>query len=453
MFGIHARGRLPLAAMVALAMLAMAQGIIGRAPASLPPLTAADHLAIQALYNRTLHEAGVATGLRHWLTNLVVEPAPGGASGEALGWAYIVRSQGTATSAAVLYRDRLVRGSAGWRVDVREEFSGTVMPLRDHLLPPSNEGSKAFTARDFAEVKRLVTRYNLGYDNAGPFDSGVLSSLSFTLDAMFERPGGATRIGRDGAIAQAREFQTKPGLHHWDTNFLIDVSPSGEVTSVNYDMQFNVSGSTGEVVNLRSAGLLFHRFTRTPEGWLIKYRRYDSPAAVPKMAWPEPAYGLTARGVAADPAAPRVRGTLSGGDYVEIDQLYARANFAFDTGMENGAAFARMFTTDGSLVRSGVVTTGHAALAALAAPSATAPAVHTWMSNLAIEPSRDGATGRVYALDFTSGAAKPINDSGRLDDVLVKTREGWRFKTRVYVSEIAAVPASAAAASFGATAR
>ena len=118
MFGTHAQCRLPRAAMVAVAVFAMAQGIIGRAPASLPPLTVADHLEIRSLYTRTLHEAGVATGIRHWATNLFAEPAPGGASGTALGWAYIVRSQGTATSAAVLYRDRLVKGNAGWRVEV-----------------------------------------------------------------------------------------------------------------------------------------------------------------------------------------------------------------------------------------------------------------------------------------------------------------------------------------------
>lgn len=399
------------------------------ARATLAPLTAADHVAIEALYTRTLHDAGVRAGERHWLTNFFVEPVPGGAEA----WAYIVRGKGAEMTLATLYRDRLVKAGASWRIVKHEEFPGTVMPPREHLLPPSNEADTALTARDIAEMKRLISRYNLGYDNAAPFDRGVLSSLSFTLDALFERPGGATRIGRDGAIVQAKEFQSKTGLHHWDANFLFDVSPSGEVTSINYDMQFNVADGGGPV-RLNGAGLLFHKFVRTAEGWLMNYRRYDAPAAVKPMKWPVPGYGMTARELSAPPVA---RGRLSEADRVEIEQLYARASVAFDAGLEDGADFARTFTADGVLVRDGAATRGHAALTAAAAGNTANPVLHQWLTNLTVDASRDGAVGRVYVLHFTAGnAPKAVNDVGTFDDQLVRTKEGWRFARRRYTSEL-----------------
>lgn len=404
-------------------------GTLSGARAALTPLTAADHVAIDALYQRTLHEEGVRTGVRHWLTNFFAEPVPGGAEA----WSYIVRSTGAEMTIATLYRDRLVKRGGHWRIEKHEEFPGTVMPPREHLLPPSNVGEKTLTARDIFEMKRLITRYNLGYDNAAPFDGGVLSSLSFTVDALFERPGGATRVGRAGAIVQAKEFQSKTGLHHWDTNYLFDVAPDGEVTSINYDMQFNVADG-GSPVKLNGAGLLFHKFIRTPEGWLMKYRRYDAPATVKPMKWPAPGYGMTARELSARAAA---KGRLSEADRVEIEQLYARASFAFDAGLAHGADFARTFTPDGVLVRHGTTTSGQAALTAVAADAEANPVLHHWLTNLTIEPSPEGAIGRVYVLNFMPGnAATAVRDVGHFDDRLVRTNEGWRFARRAYTSAL-----------------
>jgi hypothetical protein len=125
---------------------------------------------------------------------------------------------------------------------------------------------------------------------------------------------------------------------------------------------------------------------------------------------------------------------LSPADYVEIDQLYARNNVAFDSAAEAGAAFAGTFTSDGEWVRNGVATTGMAALTALAAANTTG--LETWTSNLTLEPTKDGATGRVYVL--TKDGQNPgvsIADLGTMEDVLVKTQEGWRFRKRTYRSE------------------
>jgi len=122
--------------------------------------------------------------------------------------------------------------------------------------------------------------------------------------------------------------------------------------------------------------------------------------------------------------------------------LYARASFALDAGLEQGADFARTFTPDGVLVRSGAPTNGRAALTAAAAGAAANPVLHHWLTNLTIEPSPDGAVGRVYVLNLLPGnAATAVNDVGHFDDQLVRTTDGWRFSRRVYTSELAKAPA------------
>jgi hypothetical protein len=445
----------PTFALIVLAL--AAQSVVHGRSVQVVPLTAADHRDIETLYGRTLRVTGANTGLRQWLTNLVVEPTPDGA----VAWPYVVQGLGADRTAAALYRDRLTKGYDGWRIDGREEFPGTTMPQRVDYTAPPNESASTFTVRDYAEIKRIVTRYNLGYDNAAPYDGGRLTSLSFTPDALFQLPSGLPLlVGRVGILAFVKTQQATPGLHHWDSNFLIDVSPDGQVSSVNYDLTFNVNGD-GTQVTLRGASLLTHRFVRSAEGWLIQYRRSDPVSAGPNLPWPAWSYGVTARDVAPEPDERRRRSRsslvpatdvpvnsedhrrrrskdrFSEADYVEIEQLYARSNFAFDSAAEDGAAFARTFTRRGWLARDGVWTSGHRALARLAA--AHPPTLHTWISNLVIAPDGDEATGRAYVLDATFGSPTSVNAKGRFTDTLIKTPEGWRFASRIFVSETSAV--------------
>jgi hypothetical protein len=129
-------------------------------------------------------------------------------------------------------------------------------------------------------------------------------------------------------------------------------------------------------------------------------------------------------------------------DYAEIQMLYGRSNVAFDSGTENGLAFARTFTADGVLVaQGGTPVVGHAKLAALAAKNASCP--QTWLTNLMIEPSPEGAVGWAYiwqiALACGSRAAdptakSPVREGGIYRDDIVKTSDGWRFKRRSYTA-------------------
>jgi len=134
--------------------------------------------------------------------------------------------------------------------------------------------------------------------------------------------------------------------------------------------------------------------------------------------------------------------TLTALDYAEIQMLYGRSHIDFDSGAERGRAFARTFTPDGVFVaQGGAAVTGHQQLAALAARNASC--LQTWLTNLMIEPSAEGAIGWAYVWQIElacgsrsavaePGAKSPVREGGTYRDVIVKTADGWRFKRRSY---------------------
>ena len=121
-------------------------------------------------------------------------------------------------------------------------------------------------------------------------------------------------------------------------------------------------------------------------------------------------------------------------DYVEIQQLYARYVMTIDSGDAEG--WANTFTPDGVFNNN---SRGHAALVQF---------VHDWRdkrnggdrrhwnSNLMITPTEDGAAGAVYLLllDISTKPPAPVT-SAVYEDALLKTPQGWRFKTRVLHSD------------------
>ena len=126
-------------------------------------------------------------------------------------------------------------------------------------------------------------------------------------------------------------------------------------------------------------------------------------------------------------------GTLTAGDYVEIQQLVARYSYAVDTHADNGYAYADLFAPDGVFG----TTKGREALAELArttqkdrgGPSYT----RHYLTNVIVFPTPEGARGSQYlmAIDVSEGG-KPssVVHGGRYDDLYVKTPAGWRFKSR-----------------------
>ena len=133
---------------------------------------------------------------------------------------------------------------------------------------------------------------------------------------------------------------------------------------------------------------------------------------------------------------------LTAMDYVEIQQLVARTSFALDTAADNGRAFAALFTADGRLTSKtgqGHEVKGRDQLAAFAMGDLAHRGpmyVRDYVTNHIIQPSPEGATGRVYVVWIEveeSGRPGAIQGGGRYEDVYARTSAGWRIKARTFV--------------------
>jgi len=150
-------------------------------------------------------------------------------------------------------------------------------------------------------------------------------------------------------------------------------------------------------------------------------------------------------------ASPSAGAALTAMDYIEIKQLAARFAFAYDTGADGGCEFADLFTPDGEFQPDQVK--GRDQLAALARLGDHGPfQTSLYMMNHVIEAAPEGAHGKQYVAHIRHdnnippvppgesqwnlvgqqrGSLAP--DGGHLEDVYVKTTEGWRFKRREFI--------------------
>lgn len=117
--------------------------------------------------------------------------------------------------------------------------------------------------------------------------------------------------------------------------------------------------------------------------------------------------------------------TLTGSDYAEILQLYFKYPIALDSGDAEG--YANLFTDDGSFGNR----VGRQALIDFVKGRAASTVRHAPLTPM-ITPTAEGARGVVLNL-FVDVAQAPatITRVSQYTDTLVKTPQGWRFKTRV----------------------
>ena len=136
---------------------------------------------------------------------------------------------------------------------------------------------------------------------------------------------------------------------------------------------------------------------------------------------------------------------LTATDYIQIQQLVNRLNFALDYCGNGGRDFAALFTEDGQYVvdEGGQLRTfsGAEQLASLAGGpdcAATRSPPRSYLAHLAeslvIERAAKGATGTAYAIYpgrkgkfFQADVAGQV---GLYHDVYVRTAKGWRVKLR-----------------------
>jgi hypothetical protein len=149
------------------------------------------------------------------------------------------------------------------------------------------------------------------------------------------------------------------------------------------------------------------------------------------------------------PNAPAARAAraplqLTALDYIEIEQLNRKYAWALDTCTNDGFGYADLYTPDGTFIdgKTGKRWQGREQLAEAAGgngrgcPFVRMPLSHV-ISNLVIEATPDGATGKSY-LVYPGKNGKFVDEEhhghdGGYQDIYVKTADGWRYKERVHV--------------------
>lgn len=138
--------------------------------------------------------------------------------------------------------------------------------------------------------------------------------------------------------------------------------------------------------------------------------------------------------------------TLTAMDYIEIQQLVNRLNFALDYCTNGGRAFADLFVEGGQFSidqgdgKTTVRRTRNELIALAGGPDCasrrsppTAYILHL-AESLVIEPAADGARGKSYAIyPASKGRYFNADTAGQLGiyhDEYVKTTEGWRMRSR-----------------------
>jgi hypothetical protein len=135
---------------------------------------------------------------------------------------------------------------------------------------------------------------------------------------------------------------------------------------------------------------------------------------------------------------------LTADDHAQIQQLVARAGYALDTGANDGAMFADLFTPDGVFGAA----KGRAQLVALARTRTDGTAGRHFASNVIIRSADRGAIGTQYEAVFAvgqEGRPSTIIRTGRYEDTYTQTPVGWRIQTRTFYPAIPTPEADKAA--------
>ena len=126
-------------------------------------------------------------------------------------------------------------------------------------------------------------------------------------------------------------------------------------------------------------------------------------------------------------------------DIVAVQQAVAAFNHCVDFG--DGETFGGLFTEDGVLDMGHLRIEGRPALRdfAVGVKDRVANPRHI-VSNTWVDVTGDTATARSYAQVYATldGVTTVLKTTGRYEDKLVRTGEGWRFYERRFVVDSAA---------------
>jgi len=287
-----------------------------------------------------------------------------------------------------------------------------------------------------------VNRYGWALDTGA--DDGLAYADLYAPDGTFtgtnQGPGGRTYQGRDALAALARGGRRGPlFVSHYVTNLVVEPTADGAVGRT-YVAIFDIgNGGNGAKSRLDHGGLYNDVYVRTAVGWRFKSRTYyESTSGEPVQ--PPPA--LLAAPTPLRVASPAKGSALTVDDYLAIQQLVNRYPYALDVDPDEGASYANLFTPDAVFRQPR--TEGREALARLAASAPHGPKfVRHFLANQLIEPTPEGATGKQYLVVIDigeNGMPSSIFLGGHYEDVYAKTAEGWRFKTRTFISSATGNP-------------
>ena len=311
--------------------------------------------------------------------------------------------------------------------------------------PAGRTNVPALSALDYLEIEQLTYRYGYALDSGA--DNGYAYADLYTDDGTFtgtnQGPSGRTYSGRDALAALARGGRRGPlWVSHYVTNVVIEPTATGAVGRAYVAILDIGNGGNGAPSRVDHGGLYNDVYVKTPRGWRFKSRTfYASTTGAPVQ--PPPAVvrapgrisGSTASSVASEAPAD---GRLTAQDYIDIQQLVARYPFALDQNIDNGASYANLFTPDAVFRQPR--TEGRPALAKLATSQPSGPRyVRHFIANHVIEATPSGASGRQYLVVVDIGApGQPgsIYLGGHYEDEYVRTPEGWRFRTRTFISSV-----------------
>jgi hypothetical protein len=338
------------------------------------------------------------------------------------------------------------------------------------VLAQKKASGATLTPRDYLDIQQLVARYAYAMDSGA--DNGNAYADLFTDDGEFVLAADTTR-GRDALAALGRSgfvdgHKPANGVSHFILNHVIEPAAGG-ATGKEYVVLVNIGegGKPGAEWS-NTGGHYEDRYVKTPQGWKFKRREYipmkferRAPAAAGAAAGAAAAASveLKAQARKATPAPAAQVKALSAQDYIDIRALASQYAYGLDSGAENGtgSVYANVFAEDaefhGPPATPGGTpfnAVGREELRKFGVPGRGAAYVRHFMTNHLIEPSPEGARGKVYLLVIDiarEGRPTSVNMGGHYEDVYVKTAEGWRIKSRnFYRSKSAQTVAAEAAA-------
>ncbi|MES1255362.1 MAG: nuclear transport factor 2 family protein [Acidobacteriota bacterium] len=227
-----------------------------------------------------------------YLSSIVIEPAPGGATARAYYLTMNVASgqQPTSLVPGGSFFDTLARTPEGWRFrhkvlvapDGPAPAAPAANPSAAAPATPRPAAARApLTAQDYADIEQLSARYAFGNDTGA--DNGYMLAGSFTPDGYFLATVPRALNGHKELAAASLEASAGMGpfnTRHWTWNVLIDPAPWGGATGRAY-VEVTIAKGPGQTGSIDNGGSYLDTYAKTPNGWRFTQRH-------PVLDWRRP---------------------------------------------------------------------------------------------------------------------------------------------------------------------